>query len=994
MRKFLLLFGAFGLVLVLAQTFPALNGVVATDSRLIDVDAVNGAAQGLQAKGAEVLILFIEGDLGSSLVEAEDYLDRALEFYRLKDSTVNGYDPNLFTIFIGTTPLANDNGQRPLYLVYGDNFSSVLEASQAGGTFVDYVQGSVMIPQLLNGEFTSAITAALTEVAAQIANDGAVTQTPEASPEAVPAVSPNPSPTVVEPASRLNGTVWLLTAIFAVLFLIYLVRRVRQPVTSSVDARLKVLKGKLSEQIVDLAGSEARSGHDPFLPADPNAQTDMVLLTGLLQDERPAELATLQSEYRAASESLEKTSKTFEALRLEEEGLSRRSPELETYIERYEALLTDLQSITAFTERLSGQWQALQNLVANVPERLKKLRAALEGIKTGVRNQFVGQPITFKPLFTDLEVRLETAVSSFQSDKGLRALREVEGLEADLAALTSAIERLTTLEQSVDRFTQQLDDWRMQGAPRDFAQKRLNEVDEQVAIGLRLLEQGDFKVVDAQLDEAEERLTEAKESAERQMALLEDNARRLDELEGLGEETKSNIERSALSFDLVDDFAPANWRDIRGNGSEAQKAAAAAFAFWQQAQGYNNLDHPAGVNQAAQALDAAEAELKRAHTLTDAIETRLENLRAAQATAQAQLDNVIQDIATHRDTLRQPEVKRDVGEAPGEQLTQAEALVAEVRSLLAADRPDWLTALANIQEADRLADLALATIKEEREAMAQRRRMLESEKTEAETSVKRIVQFVRTRKPDLQVENLAKVQQAVDTFRHAKEVEANAKNLSGEALSTTLKEATIIFDEAQRLADDTFVLLEKDFQTAETLRQETAEAVAQAHASFLNLERFVRSSGLTTSMNASLSALANDLPHFDAGLGPERLQKMLTQATRLEREIEQLYIEARRHAEVVQSAQRQERLRQLEMARRRRAAQDARQRSTWGSWPEAGVPVRTVPTRPRTSVRSAPRPMPRAPSAPPLKLPKRSKPSGNRSGGGWGGGGRKSGRGW
>ena len=997
--RFLALTVALSLALSMAQSFPALNGIVATDSSLVDVAAINEAAQPLQAEGADILILFIESQVGSSLTEAETYLDSALEFYGFRDAATGGYDPDLVSLFIGTAPLANDNDQRPLYIVYGKDRASALEANVGGEPFVDYVQGSVMVPRLVEGDFTGAITAALGEVEARLGSNSPQA-TPDAtasqtSPTAVP-VETIPSTQETAAPSRLNRTVWLLAALFGALFLIYLTRRVGKPATSGVDARLKVVKGKLSERLIDLAGSEARPGHDPYLPADPNTQTDMVLLTGLLQDERPDELEDLHDEYRAATERLEKTANAFEDLRAEEERLNRRSPDLEPYIERYETLLADLDPVTAFTERLAGQWQALQSLVADLPQRLKRLRATLTGAKTSVPLTFLGKVVNLDGLFSELESRYESALKNLDG-RSLRSLRQVEELEADLEKLTDATGRLTGLERKVDAFTEQLDSWREQGTPPDFGQKNLDEVREQAAIALRLLEEGDFKVVDAQLDEAEERLTAAQEGAEQHMTLFETNSERIADLEQVGEEAKLHIERAALTFDLVDDFAPANWRDIRGNGTEAQKAADAAFDYWQQAQQVNSLEHPSGVSQAAQALDAAEAELRRVHTLTEAIETRLETLRAAQETAQQQLDAVAREVDTHQETLRQPEVERDVSRAPGEKLDEAEQIITEVRSLLAEDRPDWLTALAKIQEADRLADLALAGINEEREAMAQRRRMLASEKTEAESSIKRIVQYVRTHKPDLHAENLARVQQAVDTYRHAQEVEANAKSLSGEALATTLKEATIVFDEAQRLADDSFDLLEADFQRAESLRQETAEAVARTRASFDNLERFVRSSGLSASMHASLNTLAHDLPSYDASSSPEELQASLNKANALEEDIERLHTEARRHAQALQSAQRQERMRQLETARRRRAAQDARQRSTWGSWPETPVPTR-VPRRSQSSVRSAPRPMPRASSAPPLKLPKRSSRSarqgGSKSGGGWGGGGRKSGRGW
>src|SRR4029450_12135006 len=49
------------------------------------------------------------------------------------------------------------------------------------------------------------------------------------------------------------------------------------------------------------------------------------------------------------------------------------------------------------------------------------------------------------------------------------------------------------------------------------------------------------------------------------------------------------IAAARQAFDLVDEFAESTWSDIRGNGSEAEAAAARADTLWQRATERNTL---------------------------------------------------------------------------------------------------------------------------------------------------------------------------------------------------------------------------------------------------------------------------------------------------------------------------------------------------------------------------------------------------------------------
>ena len=63
----------------------------------------------------------------------------------------------------------------------------------------------------------------------------------------------------------------------------------------------------------------------------------------------------------------------------------------------------------------------------------------------------------------------------------------------------------------------------------------------------------------------------------------------LADLQSAGEQVKAYIQQGAQTFDQVDQYAESSWHDIKGNGTEAQKAADRAHALWQQATALNAL---------------------------------------------------------------------------------------------------------------------------------------------------------------------------------------------------------------------------------------------------------------------------------------------------------------------------------------------------------------------------------------------------------------------
>ncbi len=968
MRQYLLWLWLLSLSWALAQPFPTLEGAVATDSSRLDREAVNGAAEALAARGLSPFVLFIEGDVGDSLAEAEAYFDRALEHYGLTRNGVR--EPGMLALFVGTRALPDDEDQRPLYLDYGSRLAPMLEASSGGGTVADAIRTEVMVPLLLAGNFTSAFTDALGAVAARL--DTPVTTPAQTT---VPVTPPSPQSTSDEPG-LLGGSPWLwlfLVGVGAVM----VVGVVRQRLGSAQGRRehrrdLEALKSQLSQGLIDFSSPEATS----YLPDDPEGQTDMALLAGLLKDDAPDELASWRQRYGEAVRARQGLEERFSSLQKEPET------DPEALIPEYQDLLEESRTIGAFVAELSGRFGELQGQLERLPERLAGIEAGLNDLRGSYPATIPADWPSAEALLAPLQRTFAALHGAQREGAQLRTLRLAESLEADLENVRGDLGRLLAERERLERFEGDLSRSREQGFHLSDLWQGLADARRHLAIALGLLSQGDYRVVDAQIEEVAERGQHLGIRAQRLSALHAENEERLRELAARGETLRAHIEQAATAFEALADFAPANWRDIRGNGTEAQKAAERAHALWKQAKEANQLSGAQQFEAAERALAAAQAELGQADTLAQSVETRLENLRQAQGTAQSELGQVEAELRAHRELLSRPEVDQEVGALPEGKLSEAERLVERIRGELAKDKPDWLTVMEHVQAADRLGDEAVREIRSEQEKMAQRRRLLASERTEAETSLSRLSRFAQVHLQDLGSSVRAGLEQAQDAFREAERRKDEAETLTEAELARTLEEAALGFDRAQRLADEAFVVAERDFNEMEALRTQAAEAAAKANASFESLGRYLARHNLGNLLGRSLQALAGSLPSYDERLGRDALGHLVTQANEADAAIARFYQEARNQVEAQESALRQERLRQLELTRRRQAAESARQSSSWGSWPSGGA---SFPS-PRAPSRSIPRP---------TRSPMRSRPvGGGRSGGGWGGSSRKSGGGW
>ena len=269
------------------------------------------------------------------------------------------------------------------------------------------------------------------------------------------------------------------------------------------------------------------------------------------------------------------------------------------------------------------------------------------------------------------------------------------------------------------------------------------------------------------------------------------------------------------AFDLVDEFAESTWRDIRGNGSEAERAVAEARSLTAQAQERATFTTQEFVEAAAD-LDAAEARLADAEALIGSIEQRLADLEAARASARVEFDEAAAEIDRGWGYVRGNDA--DIGAAPEQQLRQAADLLQRAREQMALERPDWLSVVRDSQAASALADEARQSAQREVSAMDVLRDQAQRALQLAGAEAKKTVTFVRLHQSDLdtsQVQRAEGLGREVDALHAAL---ANAALGEDAARANALRETARRAQSLERLAQDQFGAAEAAFQRAEEQR--------------------------------------------------------------------------------------------------------------------------------------------------------------------------------
>ena len=975
----------------LAQNFPTLDGYVATDSSKIDVAAINKTAQQLKDNGLEPLVIFVDGSIGHSLNDASNYLNQAIEHYSLSDN------PNRAVIFVGTNPLVFSDGERPLYIEYSDVLAPVLESQSGSDKIVDIIRNRVIVPKLAAGDFTGAVQAGLSDINKRYLESQGIS-TGQRLPTTNPSQSTTTTTTTPTPATDNNFALGLFFLVaIPILALLFFRSRKRPGSSRAITAEeaelgqlLSEKRAKIDTDIIELTESE---NADNYFPPDPEKQHNMKAIIDLLKDERADELAELKTNYQENYDLLANSKRKYDALVQEEEASEHDLEEFKSYVPEYEQILNNLEEVKVFAGSLADKRDNLKTEIAQINQRTKVVEDLLHQSKDVYAKLYLKDWPEAKEVYYGFDEALYE-IKNIEETKPFAALEKLKILEQDLQTVNDSVSEIRASEKEFVNFEPWLKEKRDEGYRLENVDKLSSDLKEQITLAKNLLQQNEYKVLGAQVEGVSELADDLFVGSRHFVSLFKENQERFDKIEADSQRVKKNIEKAAIVFDIVDDYAPESWADIKGNGSEAQKAAEQAYEFYSKAKELNSFNEQ-NFDYAADMLDLADAELKRADELSASIEKRLKNLQHAQKTARDELNLVKKDLAKDWDYLKQEKVDRVVGDKAENLMNEAAQYIARVEQEFKQTKPNWLIMMAWIQKADKLVDEALEVIRAEEEAMERRRVIMESEKVEAETALERILEYARVHPNDISLETKQQLENSQAYYLKAIQLEKTSKNLYDDDLTRAYIEAAQSFDQAQQLAELAYKKAEKDFAEMEELRKDAAEAVADAQESYKNLRKIAKRGRVENTVRSSLYALANSIPEYYSSANKAELNGIIQKAKSVENDINQAQSEVRTYIKQVETQRRKERLQMLEAERRRRARQMARQRVSWGSSPigrTGPIIFSSPPRRTRSRTSNSRMPVSRRPTS--VRLPTvRSRPSSHKSGGGWGGG-RKSGGGW
>lgn len=402
------------------------------------------------------------------------------------------------------------------------------------------------------------------------------------------------------------------------------------------------------------------------------------------------------------------------------------------------------------------------------------------------------------------------------------------------AAVTGALElRAGLLQGHNDTVRLAAEGYQMEASRTslDGSRKALDEA-------LRALQGGNLDATDTTLQAARVMLAEAVAYGAALPELRAENERRIAAVETRGQETADLIANGRTAFDAVDEFAESTWSDIRGNGSEAQAAADRAHEHWTQARERNTMEAQE-FYAAKEDLDAADTELAYVRELIDAITQRLTDLENARATARDLLAEAERSVLAGGEFVAANDP--DVTPAMSAQLSRAAELVGRVREAIAQPKPDWLVAVRDAQEADKLADEALAGARSEVETTNKLREQVQKAQELATAEVKKIVKYSGVHRADIEPGNQRAIDGIQAQVQKAYHLAQQATTAEDVARRQALEAAYAAYRQLQGDAETVYKQVYDDVQKLERLRSELNTELSRSRSALSEAEMLLGS---------------------------------------------------------------------------------------------------------------------------------------------------------
>jgi uncharacterized membrane protein YgcG/chromosome segregation ATPase len=805
-------------LLLLAAPALAQGRVIVDDTTgRVDQAAVTQAAQALVRKNATVMVL-VSDQTGS---DPQTYASQRLATYNIR---ANPLDPTAIVYLVALD-------RRNVFIYYGADWNATL-----GPTYKNIADQN-MIPQLARGNITQGVTAGIQGTVDAIDNP--------------PGRGPNLTPIAIA----------IVVAVLIFVGIPLLVRSIgkrRSAAQALANAR------QAAEDARKRAGAAIADMGQALKDAQEKAKYDQISYP-------PAEVQQIGQWQRAAEGQFVSAQERFDAAG--EALAGQRAPaqaEYEANAQAYDQVAQLVEAARAQLAQAEARRAELDKLNDQAPGEVDRAKKALADAAARLESlgQDFARPQEILRPAADLVAQAEAQLSEHRAADAIAsagaASAAIDELAAKLTTYADIREGISAGRAAAERVAAQ--GYRIEAglAAFDAAEATLR----QAAAAL----ERDPGSTSQLLAQAESQRTEGVARGGGMPALREANAARLDATKQAGEQIDTEIAAGRDAFKLVNEFAETTWSDIRGNGSESEEAAARARQLWERATTRNSMEQQDFLG-AKQDLDAADERIGYAHTLIESILQRLKDLQAARDAARQEIAAAQADIDQGWAYVRSNDP--DIGKNPERDLGQAAALIEQANAELRQDRPNWLTIVKQAQEANRLADQAIANARSEVEAMAKLREQAQRAQQLAAAEVQKIVQFVGLHKGDIPAASEQRLGKLQGQIQQAYAALQAAERDEEEARAADLRAAVTRYAAIEHDAEALYAEIYAAFQRIDELRKQVAgrvelaeRAIAQAEQRIQTYAQLIRPSAEATRLIEEARAELDGIgaPHDERGL--------------------------------------------------------------------------------------------------------------------------------
>lgn len=533
------------------------------------------------------------------------------------------------------------------------------------------------------------------------------------------------------------------------------------------------------------------------------------------------------------------------------EALERRAePTIAQYNEATQGYAQVQQMVVNLRSRLEEVNQMrveLDQLAQQAPAEIDRAKKNVSDVAERLTT-LQGEITDSAAVLAPVRQRLTQAEQALAGHDARSAIAHAQEAVTAAAALDTTLQTYQAIHAGIVQGRNDAERLQAQGYRMEDSQSALDGARATLTEAAQLLQTRGVTAADPALGAAQALLDDAIANGRNLPELRTENEQRLASINTLGQQVAQEITAGHQTFDMVDEFAESTWSDIRGNGSEAEAAAARAHEHWRNAQRKNTMEIQE-FTAAREDLDAAEAELTYARSLIAAITQRLQDLETARATARDELEAAAADISRGWEFVHSHDP--DVGKVPEQQLEQAEQLLAAARAEMEQAKPDWLDLVKQAQQANNLADEALAGARSEVDAMEKRRTQAERARKLAEVEVQKITRFVQVHRQDIQAEHLPAVDQLQEEIQAAHALLQQAEQREEAARVSALQGAYTCYTQVQAEAGQLYATVYADFQRLEQLRTQVNARLAQARDAIAAAERTLSDYGSAVPRDAA-----------------------------------------------------------------------------------------------------------------------------------------------